>query len=520
MVRLSTSVQRRVVGGNTTNRPADQQRQAQQQGQQPLLQRAVVVEVIGDPGSLTEDQKQALAEQVNNPEYVDVLPVNSILARLVNDSADLGNAVSTILFPFFSSYIQLPIVPGEHVHVVYDDPSRSGTVIGYWLTRTSEQRTVEDVNYNASDRRYDPQYNPQLRTTSDRNRDSEQQTPGFPNGGDTPSTFTLRTTASNAQNPYNGIVEGSTAIRNFTFEPVPRYNKRPGELVIQGKNNATIVMGEDRTGPMVRAEADAIGQAGSIDIVVGRGRILPDNDADPEDNSPRVIKNVRDQREVNKAPYLNEGRQDNPREGDPNFTFDAARLLVTMQSEADINFGITDMEFPENTLKPAQPNEGTPGTLGKSYVLGKADNIRFIAREDDDVDGTVLIIRESAETDNVAYFYIDETGKMQQYAPEMYFGKATGKEEPYIKWTEYKKSIDSLQKQVDALKKFCDSLAQDLQVAFAGAIAIPYNPITTLTQTVPQLVLAKATLESDLAQPKQDTSRAVDDSKSKRIFGE
>lgn len=118
------------------------------------------MEVFGNPSSLTEEQKQALAEQVTNPEFVDVLPTNSVLARLVNDSNDLGNPTSVILFPFFSSYMQMPIVPGEHVFVVYDDPSRRGTKIGYWLSRVSEQRTVEDVNFNVSDRRFDPRYNP------------------------------------------------------------------------------------------------------------------------------------------------------------------------------------------------------------------------------------------------------------------------------------------------------------------------------------------------------------------------
>jgi hypothetical protein len=521
MSRLSSNITRRVVGGSTLNQPGAELRKVQQAGQQPLLQRAVVVEVFGNPGSLTEEQRERLAEQVSNPEFIDVLPGNSILARLVNDSSDLGSPNSTLLFPFFSSHIQLPIAPGEHVFVVYDDPSRSGTVVGYWLSKTSEQRTVEDVNYTVSDRRFETRFNPQLRTTSERNEDNEDTTPGFPNGGNSDGTYTLRVTGSNNQNPYDGIVRESEAIKNFTFEPVPRFNKRPGELVIQGKNNATIVFGEDRIGPMIRAETDAIGQAGCVDIVAGRGRVLPESDSeDPEETAPRVITNSRDQREVNKAPYLNEGRQDNPREGDPDPALDAARVLVTMQSEVDKNFGITELPFPTDTLKPVQPNDGTPGTIGKSYVLAKADHVRLVARKDDNVDGTVLVIRESDSEDSIAYLYIDKDGKMQLFAPEMYLGKATGKAEPYIKWSEYKKSVNELQKQIDELKTFCDNLITDLSTAFGGAIAVPYSPITSLTQQVIQLTARKTALTTGLQQPKQNTADAVENAKSETIFGE
>jgi len=520
MTRITTAISRRTVGGSTLGRPSADLRASSTTGAMPTLQRAVVVEIIDNPSILTDEQKQTLANQVNNPEFVDILPVNSILARMVSDSQDAGNPTSTLLFPLFSGCIELPIVPGEHVWVIYPDPGRSGTVIGYWLTKVSEQRTVEDVNYTVHDRRFFPQYNPQMLSTSERSQDQET-TPDFPNGAGTPTTATLRVTGSNNENPYDGIIESSTSIENFTFEPVPRWNKRPGEFVIQGRNNSTIILGEDRTGPVVRAAADAVGTAGSIDLVAGRARKLPpDENTDPEETAPRLIENARSKLEVNKTPYLTEGRQDNPREGDPDFLNDAARLLVTMQSEVDKNFGITDISFPDDTLEPVQPNEGTAGTLSKSYVLAKADNIRIIARKDDDVSGTVLIIREGSGEDDLAYLYIDPDGKLQIYAPEMYLGKATGKAEPYIKWTEYKKSIEKLQGQIDALKDFCDSLTTTLQTAFAAAIAVPYSPISGLTGQIAGLVQNKATLATGIGTKPNDVSSAVEDAKSERIFGE
>jgi len=520
-MKFSNSVSRQVVGGSTRNNPAEQQRQQATTGQQPILQKAVVVEVFDNPSSYTDEELQELAQSVNNPELVDILPCNSILARVISDSADAGTPQQTILFPFFASYVQLPVCPGEQVTVLYGDPTKSGTTLGYWLTRVSEQRTIEDVNYSVHDRKLFPEYNPQNQSTSERANQGAQAAPIFPNGAGTDQTATLRVTGSNNQNPYDGIVEQSKSLKNFSFEAVPRYNKRVGELVLQGKNNSMIVLGEDRSGPSLRAEEDVVGGfAGSVDLVAGRARKLPPTDTEnPEGTAPRLITNARDKREVNKTPYLSEGSVDNPREGDPNFLEDAARVLITMQSELDIGFGLKDLPFEEGTLPFEQPLEGQEGQ-GKSYVLGKADHIRLIARKTDEVDGTVLVVREGASAEELCYLHFDMEGNMQLWAPEIYLGKATGKAEPYIKWSEYKNAIDGLQSQIDALKSFCDSTTTTLQTAFGAAIAMPYSPITGLSAQVPSLIVNKQTLQADLIQPKQNTSQAVTNSKSIRIFGE
>lgn len=527
MTRITTAISRRVIGGSTRANPTEELRALNTTGNVPILQRGVVIEVFDNPSALSEEQKQSIAEQVNNPEFVDILPVNSILVRIVSDSIDSGNPVSTIAFPLFSSHIELPVVPGEHVHILYADPNRNGTVIGYWLSRISESRTIEDVNFTVHDRRFYPEYNPQNLSTNERGRNIDF-TPNFPNGGGTPASLTLRVTGSNNQNPYDGILEESSAIRNFTFEPVPRYNKRVGELVLQGKNNATIILGEDRTGTVSRSENDVTGgRAGSIDLVAGRARKMPQSEnEEPEGTAPRLIENSRGVLEVNKIPYLQEGKVDNPREGDPDFVNDAARVLITMQSEADKNFGITEINFPEDTLEPVQPNEGAIGSEGKSYVLAKADNIRLISRKNDEINGTVLIIREGSGENDLAYLYIDPDGKLQIYAPEIYLGKATGKAEPYIKWSEYNRSIRNLQAQINSLKEFCNTLSTTLQTAFSTAIAIPYSQIASLNaaaNTIPQsfnsgpgTIIPRK--EQELVGDGAES--IVEKSKSSRIFGE
>lgn len=518
---FSHSVARKVVGGSTTQNPTGLQRQQQMSGDMPILQRAVVVEVIDDISQYTEEELQRLAGSVNNPDIVDILPTNSIVARIISDSSDTGNPQQTILFPFFATYMQLPICPGEQVSVIYGDPSKSGVTTGYWLSRISEARTVEDVNYNVHDRRFLPEYNPQLLTTSERGSQENQQTPSFPNGANTEQTYTLRVTGSNNQNPYDGIVEQSKSIKNFTFEPVPRYKKRVGEFVLQGKNNSMIVLGEDRSSSVQRTEQDAAdGFAGSLDLVAGRGRKLPATDSEePEEGAPRIITNSRSQREVNKTPYLNEGTQDNPTEGNQSFTSDAARVLISMQSEVDVSFTLEEQPFADDTLPFEQPKKGETG-IGKSYVIAKADHIRLVSRKTDEVEGTVLVVREGASEEELCYLHFNNEGKMQLWAPEIYMGKATGKAEPYIKWSEYKTSIEKLQEQIDALKSFCQSTTTTLTTAFGAAIAIPYSPITGLSSQVPSIRSNFATLQGNLDQPSQDALQAVENSKSTRIFGE
>ena len=520
-MKFSNSISRQVVGGSTRQNPQAQQRQQATSGQMPILQKAVVIEVFNDPSSYTDEELQTIAETVNNPELIDIIPCNAILARIISDSADAGTPQQTILFPFFASYVQLPVCPGEQVTVLYGDPTKSGTTLGYWLTRVSEQRTVEDVNYNVHDRKLFPQYNPQNQSTSERGGQQTQEAPDFPNGAGTEQTATLRVTGSNNENPYDAIVEGSKSLRNFSFEPVPRYNKRVGELVLQGKNNSMIVLGEDRSGPSTRAEQDVTGGfAGSVDLVAGRARELPATDTEnPEETAPRLITNTRDKREVNKTPYLSEGSVDNPREGDQNFLEDAARVLITMQSEADISFALKDLPFDSDALPFEQPLEGQEGK-GKSYVLAKADHIRLVARKTDEVEGTVLVVREGSSAEELCYLHFDKEGKMQLWAPEIYLGKATGKAEPYIKWSEYKNSIDGLQSQIDAIKTFCDNTTTTLRTAFTTAIAMPYSPITGLSSQAISLTTNYASLESSLNQPKTDTSTAVTNAKSERIFGE
>lgn len=587
--RTGTPATRGMVGGYAANAIGGVLEGAQSQGAAPVFQRAVVIDVIIDPNLLTEEQVEEIRTSVNNPRWADVMPPNSIVARIVSNESGEAAKTNTILFPFFSSHFQLPVQAGEIVQVVYDDFTYGGQQTGYWMTRTSSTRTIEDVNYTHLDRRFLPGNNPSNFTTEERrDRSSDQPAPGFPNGGNTSSTLTLPQ-GSPTSNAYDNILFKATshqggdeeAIPLQTFEAVPRWRKRPQELILQGANNTLICLGEDRKGgPLgVRAEQnpDAREQAGSIDIVVGRGRILPEPDTDPADSfegntAPWIVTNTRENPETNKTRYLKVAGtsklEDNPVEGDPDLTRDAARIYVTMQSEVDVNYGLIENEYTENTLPNGnnknefvQPKAGETGTLNKSYVVQKADHLRMIARKDEDneIEGTVFILREGEAEKDLCYMYMAKEG-VHVEGPKIILGRGladlagAGKDptpggEPWIRWSQYRDQVDRMQKEIndlkDALQKQHDNtvstmknITQIIDTAFASATAIPYSPVASLqaigvAKTLNNLATALETQNNPLKEGPDPTGTGqivstaereigdlVEAAKSEKIFGE
>lgn len=585
-------ISRRLTGAGTSNQIGQDIERSRRFGQTPTIQRAVVVDVIMDPNLLSDDQLTRIRRTVNNPRFADVMPVNSIIARMTSDGQGTIPRTNTILFPFFSSHLMLPISPGETVEVIYEDYIGGGQQVGYWITRTSMERTIEDVNYTHFDRRYQPFNNPANFTTEQRDsRGVEQPPPGFPNGGNTVETFTLPPSGSLQERPFERIIEQATSyfnavdgLRGFsnngeaiiTVEPVPRWRKRPQELILQGANNTLICLGEDRKGGPLGALAentpDAKGQAGTIDIVAGRGRYLPEENQAPSDlfeenTAPFVIENTRGNFETYKTPYLNNAGSsrldDNPVEGDPDFIRDAARLYVTMQSNADVNFGLTEIQYTEHSLpfgengdQIEQPDEDADQTTNKSYIVGKADHIRLIARKDEEngIEGTVLIVREGTAEEELCHLFISKDG-VHIDGPKIILGRGlanvagpgadpTPGGEPYIRWSKYRDTVDRLQDEIDQLRdklqlqhdqtlSTLDTIARILDGAFAGAIATPYSPITSLQAVGGSTLISnqisslrgqinnlKTQAQQTVEQGTADTDDLVANSRSTKVFSE
>ena len=114
------TVARRVVGASNVNNISEELRNVRTSGSPPVLQRAVVIEVISDPFSLTQDYLDQLSTTINNPEIVDIMPINSIVARLVSSNQGIDGSNNIILFPFFSSHFLMPINPGYRGQCISD----------------------------------------------------------------------------------------------------------------------------------------------------------------------------------------------------------------------------------------------------------------------------------------------------------------------------------------------------------------------------------------------------------------
>ncbi len=270
-----SSVGRTLVGGAQRNNVGGRMRDQDASASPPVLQLAVVVEYVYQPQAILSNAeiKDKWMSVVNNPELIDVMPVGSVIAQIISDSGGLSATGYTILFPFFSSHIQFPVKIGEIIHVVYQDYVGRGNQLGFWMTRVHGNRAVEDANYTHLDRQFDGLNNLQNWSTNQLTKIQSSPEPGFPNGAGTIDTHTVRP-IDNQGDPYAHFLSASQAAPfQSTMEPVPRWNKRPGEFVLQGSNNTMVVFGEDRTGPVdpnvntKDQEETTGGFSGTIDIV-------------------------------------------------------------------------------------------------------------------------------------------------------------------------------------------------------------------------------------------------------------
>lgn len=535
-------------------------------GPTPTLFRGVVIDIITDPSTLTEADIQRLALNVDNPDLLPLMTPNTIIAKVVSSRAS-ETSWTSVFFPFWSSHIMTPIAPGEQVYIIYEDVSGGGKQVGFWMTRVHAYNTIEDVNYTHLDRRFDPTINRLNYTTSEEtDRPTDTVSEAFQNGGNTVNTSTLPYGSDATINPYDIIFEQASATKYITPEPVPRWKKRPQELILQGANNSLIMLGEDRNGPIsgallttpidiVSASNKAPRQAGAIDIVVGRGRYFlgigedprggdpTTNPAGSNSTAPLVNDNSRFFLETDKNPYRS-SRENiaNPFEGDPSPIYDAARIYVVQQSRVDENYllvpSVSGLDYPEGAISNEQPPEN--GTIGRSYVVAKADHLRFIARREPQLDtgseniaGTILIVREGAKntytpTDNkdpdpnpdgnLAYIYFNKEGKIQIDANRIYLGQATGEKQSFIRYEAYANTIEVLRQEIEDLRKFVGDLTTILQTAFTGAT-------DSLGVPIANLAIAGSRIPGELGTggtPKQQSTYTpdVDKAKSKKVFGE
>lgn len=122
-------------------------------------------------------------------------------------------------------------------------------------------------------------------------------------------------------------------------ENVPRFNRSETELLFEGQNNSSIVLGRDRPGDIFSGFGGA-GQkrCGSIDLVAGRVSAM----AIETKNNENVA-------------------------ADNNIFLDASRISILQRTNVDENFYLTKGKVGQRT--------------GQAAIVLKSDNLRFISRE-------------------------------------------------------------------------------------------------------------------------------------------
>ena len=458
-----------------------------------ILQRAVVIDTLADLSLRDDEYLEELTASISNPSDLMLAPRNAIVVKICGLGKGRSEEKNIVCFPFFSSHISLPVKVGEQVWILFETPTNPETR-GFWLSRIHESIQAEDPNYTHGDRRADPMTPEEAEVLDPDGNPKEQKQPSFHNGpdrfGEDEETFTLL-----PEDRFKEIVEETASVNDFIVEPVPRYTGRPGDLVLQGSHNATIVLGTDRGYTADDTIDTAVSNAqlseplksgvGAIDIVVGRGRINveaknlsgetdPASAAEPERTEPQIVMNLRDSFETNKNIAMLDDKKSNTRtnasEGDPDFVNDAARLYLTMKSSPDEEFSLVPDNIP--TAFATEPTEATD----VAAAVVKADEVRIIARKigpdsptesaqpagdnkAEDFKGSIRIIKEGKKDDDAASIYLLPDGTIQISGNIVFIGRTSddgGKEdgagekgsEPYLRMSDFEKWADGL---IDAI---------------------------------------------------------------------
>lgn len=221
---------------------ANRQVESAAAGTAPALSRGVVIDVIYDPAIYDPNTWTAAANEIaGGAEVMKMAPRNSCVVKILNDAKPGADTPYTLCFPFFSPHLAMPLKPGEHVWVFLENPGDKNKAWGYWLSRIHGPDFVDDVNFTHLDRAFEHIQKLGAGAQGDLTGDPPEAEPTFPNGGGSDkSTFSAH------EYMYEELYLGSHASQAFTYEAVPRYTKRPGDLVIQGSNNTLICLGEER----------------------------------------------------------------------------------------------------------------------------------------------------------------------------------------------------------------------------------------------------------------------------------
>jgi hypothetical protein len=535
-----------------------------------IFRQGIVTEILCDVsiiGDATELFFESLKARLADPVALEQAPRDCLVVQF-------GEIEKEVLcYPFFPPHMIMPIKQGERVWVLRQ-PGR----MPFWMCRVPSNQHVDDINYTHDDRRWDFSIGDYLSVATD----ITKAAPDFPNGPEgyevgleeNPTLGNIdRTTGLEYDAPpFERIFTGSMAAGSVVVEPVPRFTRRPGDMVLQGSNNTLICLGQDRgwgvydadPNPMDAAQLSSSSTvqgdeleivagadpkvsdgeyknilkelAGAIDLVAGRGRIYLNssgeplfedlNNADPTRTEPRVILNTRSLYETDKNPTVSKlganplNRLCDTTEGDPDFIYDASRIYISMRTDVDADYGLID-------FYPAPFEAEIPEMIDTACIVAKSDEIRIIARKKEkdkpykgapEINGSIRIVKEGDPSDDAAAIVLLPDGTIQISGSKIFLGRHADNEGAgngpgpgdSQPYVKYQELEDLLKAIMEDIKSFATSL----QTTFSS------NTTPGFGSPSPTLVTAAAaectTLQTDMTARIND----IPTIKSDRIFGE
>lgn len=356
----------------------------------PIFYRYVIIETISDP-SIIDAVKLDYWERdlnVSNIKHATVAPRNSVIARRIVTNASTHSENVMILYPFMPQHLAMPSKPGEIVWVTFEHQSGTKNDLGYWLWKIVGPTHVDDTNYSHYHRANDPSFVPGIKDIFNGEGEPVYEIKNGDAGVEDGERFTKAETASipsGDEDEYKKLLLDSDGGKLSAYEPVPRYKKRPGDQVIEGSNNTIIVLGRNRTGPIAEYEStDNMGQVpqdqnpdikqGSIDLIVGLGQTA-ETGAEPVENDAGF-------EEIKKG-----NLDSNPNEGNPDYSADRSRILMSLTSKIDEDFDLTSFNssnFSGGAIDGGADSNNSvqDSSDGQSGIVIKTDKIRLIARSD------------------------------------------------------------------------------------------------------------------------------------------
>lgn len=374
-----------------------------------------VLEVISDPKKITKEKisywKEVLkvgfswsSKYLNAPvnetqqKFQKVFPRNTaIVQRKLDSQSKLTPPIFAL--PFFPSHLSMPCKVGELVWVMNENPVTTGENISYWMCGVVQPYFIEDVNHTHA---------PMALRQSELPIQSRTKNPDVKipyelrNGAisvtknkdgryiDEKNNVLIKTDEgskflfSNNDRIFEDLITVTDAANVSIYEAVPRFYKRPNDVVLEGSNNTLIVLGTERKGKLGEYEPKSGSglspslttleknvQAGSIDLVAGRGYSKETGGLQTVKVTKILNPNHVLKEELDK---LNPPRQ----EGDPDFIHDRSRILISQNTYTDYNFNLSNYFLD----RPDAPKDVLDNYLGDASIVIKSDKIRLVARSD------------------------------------------------------------------------------------------------------------------------------------------